>query len=201
MQAIIITKDTLFSESVTCAMLREMAVKLFSMSDEAVEKLMAEPLTKGTKHMKELTCAKLRTILATKLGNSADDEYGELWRKGELEVEFDHLPDLDISKAGANTKRGGATTTPRASKLTGEYHITKHTKQGGPTMGGDEGMWLIWQHIWNCTTFEDYFAKAPAKGVKSGGKGSTISAASEMAYAVRSGFVKPGPKPTEQAAA
>ena len=111
MQPIIITKDSLFSEAVTCAMLREMASKLFSMSDEAIEKSASEPLTKGTKHMKELTCAKLRTILATKLANSLDDEYGQLWRNGELEVEFDHLPDLDINKAGANTKRGGATGT------------------------------------------------------------------------------------------
>ncbi len=147
MQAIIVTKDTLFSEAVTCAMLREMASKLFSMSDEAIEKSASEPLTKGTKHMKELTCAKLRTILATKLANSSNDEYGQLWR------------------------------------------------ENNPTNGGDAGMWEIWQHIWNCTSFEDYFAKCPAKGIKSGGKGSAISASSEMNYAVRSGFIVLGPKP------
>lgn len=187
MQAIIVTKDSLFSEAVTCAMLREMAVKLFGMSESAVDQLMEEPLTKGTKTMKALACAKLRTILATKLANSSADEYGELWAKGELEVEFDHLPDLDISKAGANTKRtngGGA-----KSKLSGEYHVVK-----ARDMSKDAGKQAIWEHVWACKSFEDFFAKSPAKSTTSA-TGRVISASSEIQWALKSGWIKVGPAP------
>lgn len=185
MQPIIVTKDSLFSEAVTCAMLREMASKLFQMSDEAIEKSASEPLTKGTKHMKELTCAKLRTILATKLANSPDDEFGQLWRNGELEVEFDHLPDLDIGKAGANTKRGGAAGT-RPTKLVGEYHVVK--KSG--TADKDPGKWAIWEHVWACSSFEDFFKAAPAKSTTATNR--VISASSEIQWALKSGWIKAG---------
>lgn len=189
MQAIIVTKDTLFSEAVTCAMLREMAAKLFEMSEEDITKLASEPLTKGTKHIKDLTCAKLRTVLATKLANSPDDEFGGLWANGELEVEFNHLPDLDlnINKAGANTK--SASSGGAKSKLSGEYHVVKVVPQDK-----DAGKQEIWQHVWSCTSFEDFFAKSPVKGATTA-TNRVISASSEIGYAVKVGWIKVGPKP------
>jgi hypothetical protein len=145
---------------------------------------MAEELTKGTKTMKALTCAKLRTVLATKLGNSSDDEYGELWRTGKLEVEFDHLPDLDIGKAGANTKRGAGTGKTRASKRTGAYTVVKVVKAAN-----DEGKETALRgHIWTCKTVEEYFAAADPKYVTK--TGTVITASMELNWCIKQGWIK-----------
>lgn len=196
MQAIIVTKDSLFSEAVTCAMLREMAVKLFGKSEPWLTEMENKVLKSGGIYVgksKEnrtgtlLTCCALRKALATMLGNSSDDEYGELWAKGELEVEFDHLPDLDISKAGANTKRAstGAAGPRKTGVLKGAYKVVKMRD-----MSKDEGKQAIWKHVWECTTFEDYFAKCPTKSMTSS-TNRIISASSEIQWALKSGWIVP----------
>jgi hypothetical protein len=194
MQAIIVTKTAILTEAVTCAMLREMAVKLFAYSEEAVDKLMSQDLSKPSKLMAGLTCTKLRTVLMKKLDDSTDDEYGQLWRDGALEVEFDHLPDLDldIGKAGANTKKAGGA---KRSKLAGVYHIGKKPTSAS-VLGGDAGKWEIWEHIWNCTSFEEYFQKAPTKALTTK-TNRLITPSMEMNWAVKCGWVIAGEKPAE----
>lgn len=209
MQAIIVTKDTLFTEAVTCAMLREMAIKLFGKSAEWVDQMEAKVLKSGGIHINKtkenrtgelLSYCALRKALATLLGNSSDDEYGQLWRTGALEVEFDHLPDLDIGNAGKNTKRASTGTAGPRSKLTGAYYVAKRPASASVN-DGDAGKWEIWQHVWTCTSFEEYFAKAPKKGFTSA-TNRAITASTEINWAVKSGWIKPGVAPqAEQAAA
>lgn len=209
MQVRLITKDFIQSAACTVEILKEIAVKL-GYTQAAADKMATQPLktrdaakangTTGTKpgssHAADLPGAKLRTILLHKFAAN-DCEYGCDFAKGELTMEIHCLPDLDIGKAGSANKKAGA-TGPRRGKLTGEYKVVKCTKPNGPTNGGDAGMWEIWKHIWECTSFEEYFAKCPAKGVKSGGKGSVISASSEMNYAIKCGFIVPVAKATQE---
>lgn len=187
MQEVTITKSALFSAAFTRDMLLEVAVKLCGYSMEAAVKLADSKLAKPSKLMAGLEAAKLRTVLDQKLSQSPDEEYGELYRTEALTWEFECLPDLDIGNAGRNTKRntGGATGAKRASKLSGAYEVVK--KAGNAE--ADEGKWAIWQYVWNCVSFEEYFAHAPAKSVTKTGR--VISASSEIQWAVKSGWIKP----------
>lgn len=57
----------------------------------------------------------------------------------------------------------------------------------------DSGRWEIWQHIWACRNFADYFAKAPRSATKNTRSGShPITRESEMAYALALRYVLPG---------
>lgn len=190
MQAIIITRNDILSETVTLDMLREICTKYLDMSAEAVAKTAEQTLNKPSKLMATLSFAKLRTIVDKKLTDSPADELGELYASGKLELEFDCLPDLDIGNAGKNTKRerkataDGAPKAPR-TKLSGAYDVTK--KAGNSE--ADEGKWEIWQHVWSCTSFEEYFAKAPAKAVTKTGR--VVTASSEIQWAVKCGWITP----------
>lgn len=192
MKTVIVSKATLFSTLFTRDMLVELAVSAKFYSKEAAEEMADKPLNKPSKTMADLAAPRLRTALEQKFSQSASkDAYNagnmewELESAPEPEVkpEPKPAPDLDINDAGKNAK--GKKT---ASKLTGAYVVAK--KASSPSItGGDTGKWEIWQHIWTCRSFEEYFAKAPAKAQKK--SGTIITAASEMSYAVRSGFVQP----------
>lgn len=193
MQIVTVTKSALFSEFFTLAMLTEVGVRYLGMSDEAVAKTATATLAKASKTMAGISYAKLRTVIATKLGNHPD--YNDTFNEGKLELEFDCLPDLDIGKAGANKRTrkaapaGDATGTTKrttgATPRTGAYKVAKRAGNAE----ADAGKWEIWQHVWSCTSFDDYFAKAPAKGVTKTGR--VITAASEMGWAIKSGWIVP----------
>lgn len=198
MQIVTVTKSALFSEAFTIAMLTEVGVRYLGMSDEAIAKTADATLAKASKTMANVSYAKLRTVIATKLGNHPD--YNDTFNEGKLELEFDCLPDLDIGKAGANrrTRKASAadkTDTKRATGATPRTGAYKVAKRAG-NAEADAGKWEIWQHVWSCSSFEEYFAKAPAKGVTKTGR--VITAASEMSWAIKSGWVVP--EAAEQAA-
>lgn len=198
MQIVTVTKSALFSESFTFAMLTEVGVRYLGMSDEAVAKTATATLAKASKTMANISYAKLRTVIATKLRNHPD--YNDTFNSGELQLEFDCLPDLDIGKAGANKRARkaaptGEATTKRATGATPRAGAYKVAKRSG-SMEADAGKWEIWQHVWSCSSFEEYFASAPAKGVTKTGR--VITAASEMGWAIKSGWIVP--EAAEQAA-
>lgn len=192
MQTRAVTQAELFSANFTRAMLIELAVGCGFYSQEASEKLADQNLSKPSKTMAGLDCPKLRTILDKKLHDAPEDDFGH-YKTGEMDYDFNCLPDLDIGNAGKNTKRERkekpeGDTKPRATKLTGAYEIVKQTKSGTATNGGDEGMYEIWKHVWECRSFEEYFAVCPKKAVKR--SGTVVTAASEIGYALRSGFIR-----------
>ena len=198
MQIVTVTKSALFSEAFTFAMLTEVAMRYLGMSDEAVAKTATATLAKASKTMASVSYAKLRTVIATKLGNHPD--YNDTFNSGELQLEFECLPDLDIGKAGANkrtrkTTSTGEATTKRATGATPRTGAYKVAKRSG-SMEADAGKWEIWQHVWSCSSFEEYFAKSPTKGVTKTGR--VITAASEMGWAIKSGWIVP--EVAEQAA-
>ena len=193
MQIITVTRSALFSEFFTPEMLVELGSKYLGMSDEALAKLATATLSKPSKDLANLSHAKLRTAIATKLGNSPD--YGETFNAGQLQLDFDCLPDLDMGKAGSNTRRPSASGSGKRAPAhsgsvpkEGSYKVVK--RPASPSVnGGHAGKWEIWQHIWTCSSFEEFFAKCPAKAVKS--DKSIITASSEMRWALKQGWIAP----------
>lgn len=188
-KTITVTRDTILTADVTRAMLIELATRQCGYAGNIAAELADKTLSKPSALLKKLDCQKLRTVLIQKLEQVAG------FNEGKFTFAFTCLKadpdDMDIGKAGANN--GGSRKT--SSKLTGEYHVARRTTNESSN-GGDAGKWEIWEHIWNCTTFEEFFAKAPAKAQKK--SGTIITPASEMNYAIRSGMIKVGPKPSAQ---
>jgi hypothetical protein len=188
-KTITITRDAILSADVTRAMLIELATRQCGYAAQTAAELADKTLSKPSALLKKLDCQKLRTLLIQKLELVAG------FTEGKFTFAFTCLKadndDMDIGNAGKNN--GGSRKT--SSKLTGEYHVARRTTNDSSN-GGDAGKWEIWQHIWTCTTFEDFFAKAPAKAQKK--SGTIITPASEMNYAIRSGMIKVGPKPAAQ---
>lgn len=180
MQTILINKTALFSAAVTRAMLLELAVTCKFYTAEAAEAMADATLSKPSKLLSTLECPKLRTILDQKLTQSSDDEYGQLYKSDQFNFDFMCLADieLDIGSAGKNSGTRSST-----SKLTGNYEVVKvHASN-------DEGKDAIWSHIWTCTSFEEFFKAAPAKGFTSK-TNRAISASSEIGWALKSKWIK-----------
>lgn len=203
MQTITITSDFIFSNACTKEMLFELATSPFcSYSQQAAEKLYGQALKQGSTATNrksqasgDLPGAKLRTCIVNKLQNNGD--IAESFKAGAFQFEMQHLadeqpqaePEPDINAAGTNKQRR-ASSGPRQTAtgpLQGAYEVVK--KGVKCTEETDAGKWEIWQHVWNCTSFEQYFAQAPAKGVTKTGR--VITARSEMQWAVKSGWIKP----------
>lgn len=193
MQIVTVTKTALFSEAFTLPMLTEVAVRYLGMSDEAVQKTAAATLAKASKAVGNLTYAKLRTVIATKLGNHPD--YNDTFNSNELQLEFDCLPDLDMGNAGSNTRRKASTTgTKRASTagvaLQGTY--TLGPKKFGAKCEGDKAR--VYALLFANNSFEAYFAACQAenlmKVVREGKTGPVAITAGEFArWAIKSGWI------------
>jgi hypothetical protein len=192
MQTRSVTQSALFSTAFTRDMLIELAVGCQFYSAEAATKLADQQLSKPSKTMANLDCAKLRTVLDKKLHDAAEEDFGH-YKTGEMDFDFNCLPDLDIGNAGRNTKRERKAADPSAPKvarstLAGGYQVAK--RPASPSVnGGDEGKWEIWQHVWNCVSFEEYFAAAPAKAVTTK-TGRVVTASSCIHWALKSGWIK-----------
>lgn len=198
-----VTQDRILSEAFTLAMLRELGERYLGMTPDAVTKLANAKLAKAGKDMSVLPYAKLRTAILTKMANGFSSEHPSWPDDGIVELDFACLDPKEESKAeqgaadagpafGANTRKRG-TSTSGASKApahkgavprTGAYDVAK--KAGNAE--ADEGKWAIWQHVWTCTSFEEFFAKAPAKSVTKTGR--VITASSEIGWALKSGWIK-----------
>jgi len=183
---------------VTPEMVVELALSL-GLSDAYVEKMRKQPLAKasggkGGRGNGAADCpdAKLRTAILKKLQEPNDIVTG-FANGASFEFEFhcfpDEQPDPDISSAGANNARkaraprqGG---TGGAQK--GAYKVAK--KGLKCTEEQDPEKFKLWQFVWNCHSFEEYYAKAPAKAITRTGR--IITAASEMGWAIKSGWVVP----------
>lgn len=194
MQVIKITHDNLMSEEVTCPMVEELAV-MVEMSAEQIAVAIKQDLRNASKNVAKLSCGKLRTIVNKRLADSVD--YGDAFKTGGLEVEFECLPDLevepDISSAGKNKSTAtGARSKATGGKFAGAYIITP---KGIATLAAveksDPGRWEIVQHILAARSTEDFYKLSPAKAVKK--VGSMTSAATELNYSVRSGWVQAAP--------
>lgn len=196
MQIIKTTTNAIFSTAFTLEMLTELATKYIGMSQAAVDKIAKQTLNKAaTGNGKErgngasagvgnLEFAKLRTVIVQKLQDSQD--FGATFKTSELELEFACLPDLDIGKAGANKR----TTRANKGSLAGAYTVTtKGVNTLKAVEQSDPGRWEIVQHIIANGDFAAYSKAAPQKAVKK--VGSITTAAAEMTYAVRSGWVVP----------
>lgn len=201
MQVKTVTTDFIFSTACNFEMLQELCIhKDFGgMTQAQVSTAAKQDLKKASKGTGnktngtgDLPNAKLRTILVKKLQESPT--VGETFKEGKMQFEFNCLPDLDMGNAGANkTKRGASTQGVKGAKLEGAYEVVCKTKLKC-TAESDPDKWAIWQHIWECNSFEEFFNKAPAKGARRSGK--PISAASEIRWAVERGWIKP--KATQQ---
>jgi hypothetical protein len=187
MQTRSVTQSAIFSAEFTRAMLVELAVGCGFYTEEAANKLANQDLSKPSKTMASLDCAKLRTVLDKKLHDAAEEDFGH-YKTGEMDYDFNCLPDLDIGNAGKNTKRerkAADPSQPKApkSKLAGAYNIVK--KAGNAE--ADAGKWEIWSHIWSCSSFEEFFAQCPAKAMTKTGR--VVTASSEIQWAIKSGWI------------
>ena len=198
MQVVIVSRELLFSPACTEAMLDELATVHLGMSAEALGKIKASPLAKGSKDVSKLPTAKLRTILVQKF--SQHEVHGADFNAGRLRLPLECLATPEQPKqaqqqqrAAGGAKQAKAGGRPPRDTLKGEYWVAKTRNPNDP--GKDP----IWDQMWANTTFEDYFAKAPAKGVTKTGR--VITSWSEMLYAVKCGWIVMGAKPQQQQAA
>lgn len=200
MQVIKITSAAFLTEAVTCEQVVQIALAL-GLSQVYCDKMLSQSLSGaskgnggkgkgGSSGVGNLSCAKLRTIVMKKLQEPNDLVTDFASANGSFDFEFtgpsfpDLAPEQDINAAGKNKRGTGA---PRASKLTGAYTVVKQGLKC--TAEQDAEKFALWQHVWNCNSFEQYFAVAPTKAITKTGR--IITAASEMAWAVKSGWVKP----------
>lgn len=197
MQVIQVTANAIFSAAFTVPMVMELAVSPFvGYTQDAAEKLAAQQLAKGSAKRGakstasgDLPAAKLRTCIVNKLQNNPDINATFAEANG-FAFEFNCLEDLDMGNAGANkAKRNtGAGSNNRATKqdLAGAYVVLKQGVKC--TAETDAGKWEIWQHVWACNSFEEFFSKAPAKAVTKTQR--VITARSEILWAIKSGWIK-----------
>lgn len=174
--------------------------KALGMTDEGIAKLQKQTLAKASggkggrsSGAADLPDGKLRTVVNTKLSNKND--YVEGWGQGSsFDFEFhgpnfaDEQPEPDINAAGANKQRKARATGARTGGAQkGEYKVAKRGLKC--TMEQDPEKFKLWQYVWESKSFEEYYAKAPAKAITRTGR--IITAASEMAWALKSGWVVP----------
>lgn len=194
MQVRTVTKDFLFSNDCTLAMLKEIAVhKDFLGQTEAwVDKLASQQMANGSQkkgaksHASgDMPYAKLRTVIVQKLQDSPT--VGQVFKEGNMQFEFaclqDEPPQPDASKKAGTARKQAA---PKQD-LQGAYVVVK--KGVKCTAETDAGKWQIWQHVWACHSFEEFFKAAPAKAVTKTGR--VVTARSEILWAVKSGWIKP----------
>lgn len=187
---------------VTPEMVRQLAAGL-GMSQDAIEKLANQKLSKAsggkggrTNGAADCPDAKLRTVVLNKLQNT-NDLVSNFSHGVSFEYEFhgeafpDETPEPDINAAGANKQRARKATGTKATGVSavqkGAYTVAKQGLKC--TAEQDPEKFALWQHVWNSKTFEEYYANAPKKAVTRTGR--IITAASEMAWAIKSGWVVP----------
>lgn len=203
MQVIKVTSAAFLTETVTCEMVCQLA-KALGLSQDYIDTMLAQSLKGaskgngrsgkgGSNGVGNLSCAKLRTVVMKKLSEPNDLVTDFASPNGSFEFEFtgESFPDApvqpDINAAGKNKKGTGARPAAPRTNLSGAYVVVKRGLKC--TAEQDPEKAALWQFVWESGTFEQYFAKAPKKAVTKTGR--IITAASEMAWAIKSGWVKP----------
>lgn len=190
--------DFFHADVITPTMVTELASGL-GLSKEYISKMQAQDLKKPSGSGRARTngasnCpdAKLRTIVLKKLQEPNDIVSG-FAAGASFEYEFqcfeDEKPAPDINSAGANNTRKPRANAPKSGSVQqqGAYTVLKRGLKC--TVEQDPEKFNMWQHVWNSKTFEEYYANAPKKAVTRTGR--IITAASEMAWAIKSGWVVP----------
>lgn len=204
----IANKDFFNATVVTADMVIELA-KGLGLSEAYIAKTLTQKLAKASQArgakstaVGDLPDGKLRTVILQKLQQPNDLVTGFASPEDSFEFEFHCFPDEvaepDINAAGAN-KRSAA---PRKANTVGSvvqkgnYIVVKRGLKCDAST--DPEKFNLWQHVWTCASFEEYYANAPKKAVTRTGR--IITAASEMAWAIKSGWIKPFAAEAEQAA-
>jgi hypothetical protein len=131
----------------------------------------------------------LRAYVGTKLGNYLSASGVEFFTMADLPSDLANAKKQAEAQPKAEPKAepksnpfASASTGKTRSKLSGAYVVLKR----GLTASADSEKWQIWTPIYECTTFEEVFARAPAKVVK----GKTIATpATELAWALKKGWI------------
>lgn len=195
----IANKDFFNATVVTGEMVLELA-KGLGLSEAYIAKMLTQKLSKASQSrggkstaVGDLPDAKLRTVILQKLQQPNDLVTGFASPDDSFEFEFHCFPDEvaepDINAAGANKR----TAAPRKANTAGAvvqkgaYIVVKCGLKCSQET--DPEKYALWQHVWNSKSFEEYYANAPKKAITKTGR--IITAASEMAWAIKSGWVKP----------
>jgi len=187
-QTMRVTRDSLLSEALAAAQLAELLAML-GYNENQTKRIMGESLRNASRGTEHLSHNKARTTACKKL--EEHKEWAAKFTAGELDLLFTTLPDPEPSASTARAAK-------HRSKLSGPYHVVKQPNSPSVT-GGDAGKWEIWQHVWECSSFEDYFAKAPVKAATSS-TGRLITPAMEIRWALKCGWIKEGTKEQQPAA-
>lgn len=191
-------------ETATLTMLRELAERYLGMSPDAVTKT-ANAADRATKNRGESMAPymKLRKAILTKMDNGFATEHPSWSADGVVTLDFACMePAPEPEQTASDEPAFGANKGAKTKKAKGEKKAPAHKgavpRTGGYTVnkrpnspsvnGGDAGKWEIWEHVWNCATFEEYFASAPAKGFTSK-TNRMITASMEMSWALKSGWI------------
>lgn len=192
-------KDFFNATVVTPEMVVELA-KGLGLSDAYITKTLSQKLAKASQGnggrsngVGNLPDAKLRTVVMQKLQQPNDLVTGFAEPDASFEYEFacfpDEQPEPDIGAAGANKTRKTASAPRTGGSVTqkGAYTVVKRGLKC--SYETDPEKFALWQFIWESPSFEVYYANAPKKAVTRTGR--IITAASEMAWAIKSGWVVP----------
>ena len=182
-QTMRVTRDSLFSEALAAAQLAELLAML-GYQESQVVKIMNARLRKASRDMEHLSHNAARTTACKKL--EEHQQWASSFKAGELDLLFKTLPDPEPAASTARTNKS-------RSKLAGPYYVAKKPNSSSAT-GGDAGKWEIWQHVWACNTFEEFFAKAPQKATTSA-TNRLITPAMEIRWALKQGWIVAGEKP------
>jgi hypothetical protein len=182
--------------------LPEMVVQLaagLGCTPEYIAKLQAQKLAKASggkggrsNGAGDLPDGKLRTVVLQKLQQPNDIVSG--FAQGcSFEYEFhgemfpDEKPAPDINAAGQNNRKQRAPRGNGAAQQ-GAYKVVNRNGLKC-TAESDPEKFALWQFIFNCNTFEQYYAQAPKKAVTRTNR--IITAASEMGWAIKCGWIVP----------
>lgn len=193
-----VTVGQFFDPKVVLPSMVVQLAKGLGLTDEYIAKMLNGKLAKGAKGnggrsngSGDLPDSKLRTIVLQKLQHANDLVSAFTAPTDSFEYEFtgpefpDEQAEPDINSAGQNTRQRAS--APRAGKQQGAYVVVKRGLKC--TMEQDPEKFKLWQFVWNCKTFEEFYQQAPKKAITKTGR--IITAASEMAWAIKSGWVKP----------
>lgn len=189
MQIVNVTNDLLLNPACSADMLRELLTTTLGYSDEAAEKIMAQTLSKAGGVMKTLAHNQARTVIMKKLQDHP--ELGESYTSGKLRVQFQCLATPEEPKtAQQQEKKSGAPRSSTTGSLRGAYWVKKQRNID------DAGQKEVYDALWSCRSFEEFYAKAPAKSVTRTGR--AVTSVNVMGYAIKMGWIVAGEKPQEQ---
>lgn len=167
MQTITVTKDFLTGKDCSTEVLHDIATRHCKFTEEQVAKYGKQ--------------GKLLHFVNKFLADP-NNGYAEMYKDGTLQLDIAALPDPVAPKQVTGQRRASA------KPLTGAYRVVN--KNGLKcTPESDPGKWKIWEQVFNNTTFEQYFAKAPQKSLTRTNR--IITAGSEMRWALKCGWVVP----------